>query len=654
MMVELGHFSAVLAFALALLIAAFGLSAGRGPLAVGIRALPSLVVGQFVLTALAYGALTHAFLNDDFSVAYVAQHSNTLLPTVYKFTSVWGGHEGSFLIWVLIMTVWMVAVVARSGNLPEVFRSNVLGVMGLMNVGFFAFLLFTSNPFERLVPFTPAEGSDLNPLLQDFGMIVHPPMLYMGYVGFSVVFAFAIAALLSGRLDAAWARWSRPWTNAAWAFLTLGIGLGSWWAYYELGWGGWWFWDPVENASFMPWLVGTALIHSLAATEKRGVFKSWTLLLAIAAFSLSLLGAFIVRSGVLTSVHAFAVDPERGVFILVFLCIVVGGSLLLYAIRAWQLKSRATFDRTSRDFFLLVNNVLFTVALTAVLIGTMYPLAYEAATGGGKLSVGKPYFDATFVPLMLLLAAALSLVPPLNWKRTRIERLMQRLAIATAIAVLAGVVLPLVVSEALPWQTIVALALAVWVIGGHVQDLVLRVRGGQRPGVAYMGMFAAHVGFAVSLVGVALTVALTDERDLAMSAGQTVEHGGWTVRFEGMSQVEGPNYQADQARFLVTQDGQTLELNPEKRNYPVRGMVMTEAAIHPGLFADFYISLGDPLGEGAWAVRLHYKPFVRWIWLGAILMALGGFIAVLDRRYRMARRDKPAPVETPLAEGGSA
>ncbi len=639
MIVELGHFAAVLAFGLALLIALFGLSAGRGPFARGMASLTSLVVGQFVLTALAYALLTHAFLTDDFSVRYVAQHSNTLLPTVFKFTSVWGGHEGSFLVWVLIMTLWMLAVAARSAHLPATFRAQVLGVMGLMNVGFLAFLLFTSNPFERLVPFTPADGSDLNPLLQDFGMIVHPPMLYVGYVGFSVVFAFAIAALLSGRLDAAWARWSRPWTNAAWSFLTVGIALGSWWAYYELGWGGWWFWDPVENASFMPWLVGTALIHSLAATEKRGVFKSWTLLLAIAAFSLSLLGAFIVRSGVLTSVHAFAVDPERGLFILIFLCIVVGGSLLLYAARAWQLKSRATFDFTSRDFFVLLNNVIFSVALTAVLIGTLYPLAYEAVTGG-KLSVGKPYFDITFVPLMLVLAAVLAVSPPLNWKRTRLPRIVQRLTASTVVALIAGVLVPLVVEKALPWQSVVAVGLAGWVVASHLQDLLLRLRAGTRPGVAYLGMLTAHIGFAVALTGVALTVALTEERDLAMRSGQTVEHGGWSVRFDGMQGVDGPNYKADQARFELRSEDRTLVLRPEKRHYPARDMVMTEAAIDAGFFADFYISLGDPIGDGSWAVRLHSKPFVRWIWLGSLLMALGGLLAVMDRRYRLRRAER--------------
>ena len=634
MTIELGHLAAVLAFGLTLLIALFGLSGGRGPFALGVRSLPSLVVGQFVLTALAYFALTHAFLTDDFTVRYVSQHSNTLLPTIYKFTAVWGGHEGSFLVWVLIMTIWMLAVVARSAHLPTVFRAHVLGVMGLMNVGFMAFLLFTSNPFERLVPFAPAEGSDLNPLLQDFGMIIHPPMLYVGYVGFSVAFAFAIAALLSGRMDAAWARWSRPWTNAAWGFLTIGIALGSWWAYYELGWGGWWFWDPVENASFMPWLVGTALVHSLAATEKRGVFKSWTLLLAVAAFSLSLLGAFIVRSGVLTSVHAFAVDPERGMFILAFLCIVVGGSLLLYAIRAWQLSGRATFNATSRDFFILVNNVLFTIALTAVLIGTLYPLAYEAATGG-KLSVGKPYFDFAFVPLMLMVAAALALAPPLNWKRTSMARMTKRLGYATGFAVFAGVVLPLIVTDALPWQSFVAVVLAIWVVASHAQDLMLRLRGGQRPGLAYAGMTLAHVGFAVCLTGVALTVALTEERDLALRDGQSVEHGGWQVTFEGMEDVQGPNYVASRGNFQIRRDGETLRLLPEKRRYPARDMVMTEAAIRPGLFGDFYISLGDPLEGGAWAVRLHSKPFVRWIWLGALMMAFGGFIAVFDRRYRV-------------------
>ncbi len=648
MIIELGHFAMVLTLGLAVLTALFGISAGRGPFAAGLRSVPSLVVGQLVFTALAFATLAHAFLEDDFSVRYVAENSNTLLPEIYKFTAVWGGHEGSFLLWALIMTVWMCAVTLRGGHLPERFRAQVLGVMGLMNVGFVAFLLFTSNPFERLVPFTPSDGSDLNPLLQDFGMIIHPPMLYVGYVGFSVAFAFAIAALLSGRLDAAWARWSRPWTNAAWGFLTLGIALGSWWAYYELGWGGWWFWDPVENASFMPWLIGTALVHSLAATEKRGVFKSWTLLLAIAAFSLSLLGGFIVRSGVLTSVHAFAVDPERGAFILIFLMIVVGGSLLLYAVRAWQLAGRATFEPSSRDFFLLINNVLFTVALVVVLAGTLAPIVYEAITGG-KISVGKPYFDMIFVPLMLLLAAALAVSPPLNWKRTGFARIRARLGIATASAVVISLAAFLFIESEVPWQSLAALALAIWVVAGHVQDLVLRVRGSRLPGLAYWGMFAAHLGFAVSLTGVALTVALTEERDLVMSPGQVVEHGGWQVTFEGMSSVRGPNYIAERGTFRVAQNGANLMLTPEKRRYSSGGSIMTEAAIDPGLFRDLYISLGDPLDGESRAVRLHFKPFVRWIWFGALLMTLGGFVAVLDRRYRRVKSPAVQAVPEPAS-----
>ncbi|MCP5181606.1 MAG: heme lyase CcmF/NrfE family subunit [Pseudomonadales bacterium] len=637
MSVELGHFAAVLAFALACGMAVLGLGARFRLLATGARALPFLVTGQFVLVALAFGLLMHAFATDDFSVRYVSEHSNTQLPFMYKLAALWGGHEGSFLLWVLIMCTWMLAVAVRSAHLPTVFRWNVLGVMALMNVGFLAFLLFTSNPFRRLVPFTPAEGVDLNPLLQDFGLTVHPPVLYTGYVGFSVAFAFAIAALLSGRLDAAWARWSRPWTNTAWAFLTIGIALGSWWAYYELGWGGWWFWDPVENASFMPWLIGTALVHSLAATEKRGVFKSWTLLLAIAAFSLSLLGAFIVRSGVLTSVHAFAVDPERGMFILIFLAVVVGGSLTLYGARAWQLRSRASFDWLSRDAFLLQNNILLAVALGVVLTGTLWPLGYEAITGD-KLSVGKPYFNQLFVPLMLLLCALLVLAPVVNWKRTapsRIVALLRWPLVATGVLGL-GAVIALWGAFDLPrLAAMVAVVLAIAIVASHAADLVRKLRSGHRPGVAWLGMCIAHVGFAMSVAGVALTVELSSEKDLAMHPGDTVEREGRQIRFVSVEDGRGPNYVAQVGQFAITENGREFMLRPEKRRYVAGGNMMTEAAIDPGFLRDVYISLGEPLEAGAWAVRVHIKPFVRWIWFGAIIMAAGGGLAILDRRYRL-------------------
>jgi cytochrome c-type biogenesis protein CcmF len=643
MIVELGHLSLIVAFGLSLLIAAFGLGGAHRARTGLMGSVPPLVAGQFVFLGLSFGVLTHAFLVDDFSVAYVAANSNTLLPWYYKVSALWGAHEGSFLLWILIMSGWTLAVAVKGRDLPQTFQARVLGIMGLLNLGFIAFLLFTSNPFERLVPMTPGEGSDLNPLLQDFGLIVHPPMLYMGYVGFSVAFAFALAALLSGRLDAAWARWSRPWSNVAWAFLTLGITLGSWWAYYELGWGGWWFWDPVENASFMPWLAGTALVHSLAVSEKRGTFKSWTLLLAITTFSLSLLGAFIVRSGVLTSVHAFAVDPTRGLFILVFLAVVVGGSLALYATRTATIRSRASYTLASREAFLLVNNILLVISMALVLLGTLYPLAYELATGGAKISVGVPYFNAGFVPLMLILSAALGVAPVLNWKRTPAERLLKNLGWVAAASLLLGVGLPLVLADAVSWQVMLTLVLAFWILGSHGADLAKRIRKGSLP-LAYVGMQVAHIGFAAALIGVALTSALSEERDLRMAPGDSLEMGDLTFRFVGMDRVSGPNYLADQGEFAVVESGRRYTLRPEKRNYLARRNVMTEAAIDPGLTRDVYLSLGEPLEDGAWAVRIQVKPFVRWIWLGGLLMTLGGVLAVLDARYRRlkVRRDAGA------------
>jgi cytochrome c-type biogenesis protein CcmF len=647
MIVELGHLALVLALGLSLLISVFGLlGAHRGQERL-MGAVPVLVAGQFVFIALSFGVLANAFLADDFSVAYVAANSNTLLPWYYKFSAVWGAHEGSFLLWILIMSGWTLAVAVKGRDLPLAFRSRVLGIMGLLNVGFVAFLLFTSNPFNRLIPMTPGEGSDLNPLLQDFGLIVHPPMLYMGYVGFSVAFAFALAALLSGRLDAAWARWSRPWSNVAWAFLTLGITLGSWWAYYELGWGGWWFWDPVENASFMPWLAGTALIHSLAVSEKRGTFKSWTLLLAITTFSLSLLGAFIVRSGVLTSVHAFAVDPTRGLFILIFLALVVGGSLTLYALRTATISSKASYTLASREAFLLLNNILLVISMALVLLGTLYPLAYELVTDGAKISVGVPYFNAGFVPLMLILAAALGIAPVLNWKRTPSARIVGRLGWVAAASVALGIGLPLVLADAVSWPVLLTLVLAFWILSSHAVDFFRRVRKGRLP-LAYVGMQIAHMGFAVALIGVALTSVLSVERDLRMAPGDSVELGDMSIRFIGVDRVSGPNYIADQGEFVVVESGERLSMRPEKRNYLARRNVMTEAAIDPGLTRDIYLSLGEPLEAGAWAVRIQVKPFVRWIWLGGLLMTLGGVLAVLDGRYRRLK------VRAARQQGGAA
>ncbi len=519
--------------------------------------------------------------------------------------------------------------------------SRVLAVMGWLAAGFAAFSLFTSNPFERALPIAPAEGADLNPLLQDFGLTIHPPMLYTGYVGFSVAFAFALAALMTGRLDAAWARWSRPWTNVAWAFLTVGIALGSWWAYYELGWGGWWFWDPVENASFMPWLMGTALVHSLAVTEKRGAFKSWTVLLAIGAFSLSLLGAFIVRSGVLTSVHAFAVDPKRGLFILAFLVIVVGGSLTLYAVRVPLIRSRVHFSGLSREVLLLVNNVLLVVAMACVLLGTLYPLAYEAITGGGKISVGPPYFNAVFVPLMVVLSLALGIGPSARWKRTGVDYLVRKLGAVFAASVVVGVALPLLISGAFKWQIALGAALAAWIVGTHIDDLWQqtggRLRGLRRLTAGYLGMTLAHIGFAVTLIGIVVTSHLSLERDVRMSIGSSTQLGEITFTLVAVDRVRGPNYLADRGTVRVEGEGAAYVMFPEKRRYLSGGNVMTEAAINAGITRDVYVAMGEPLDDGGWTLRLHAKPIVRWVWFGAILMALGGATAVTDARYRRLR-----------------
>jgi cytochrome c-type biogenesis protein CcmF len=654
---EVGHFALIIALCLAVLLAlvpAWG--AWRGNSAAMALA-PGLATGMLVFTGLSFAALTLCFLQDDFSVEVVANNSNSLLPPMYKFSAVWGNHEGSLLLWVLILAFWCTAVALFSRQLPLVMLARVLSVMGGVAVGFLSFSLFTSNPFARLLPNSPADGSDLNPLLQDPGLIIHPPLLYMGYVGFSVAFAFAIAALLGGRLDASWARWSRPWTNVAWAFLSLGIMLGSWWAYYELGWGGWWFWDPVENASFMPWLAGTALIHSLAVTEKRGLFKSWTVLLAIFAFSLSLLGTFLVRSGVLTSVHAFATDPARGLFILVFLAIVVGGSLVLYALRAPAVSSRVTFEWVSRESLLLFNNVVFLVATLTVLFGTLFPLIVDAL-GQGKVSVGPPYFNAVFVPLMALLAPVMGLGPVSRWKRDKAARWTAELWVAAVVALLCGLTLPLLNAPYNIWVALAAL-LATWLVAGLARDLWYRVRSGSTLGnglrrltPSYWGMLMAHLGFAMSIVGVVVVSQYTIEHDLKMSAGESRKLAGYEFRFVELAHPRGPNFVADEARFTVTRNGtHVADLAPQKRRYLASGQVMTEAAIDPGLFRDLYVAMGEPVGEGgAWAIRLHYKPMVRWMWLGAIFMALGAFTTVFDRRYRRERVAAPA-AQRDLAHG---
>jgi cytochrome c-type biogenesis protein CcmF len=640
MIPELGHLAMILALCLAVVQATLPLiGAWRGDRQWMGLAQPA-AWGQFAFLGFSFACLTYAFMVDDFSVAYVAHNSNSALPWYYKFSAVWGAHEGSLLLWAFILAGWTFAVAVFSRQLPEDMLARVLGVMGLISIGFLLFLIVTSNPFERLLPQVPVDGRDLNPLLQDFGLIVHPPMLYMGYVGFSVAFAFAIAALLGGRLDAAWARWSRPWTLVAWAFLGLGIALGSWWAYYELGWGGWWFWDPVENASFMPWLVGTALIHSLAVTEKRGVFKSWTVLLAIAAFSLSLLGTFLVRSGVLTSVHAFATDPERGVFILVFLLMVVGGSLTLFALRAPVVKSQVGFGLWSRETLLLVNNLLLVVATAMILLGTLYPLLLDALSGA-KLSVGPPYFNAMFVPLIGALMVTLGVGILVRWKDTPLKWLLGMLTPVLITSVVLGGLGSLLFGD-FNWAVLAVSLLAAWVAIASIRDLLDKTRhkgllkGMRSLAPSYWGMHLAHLGLAVCAIGVVLTSHQSAERDLRLAPGESLSLGGYEFVFEGAVHHEGPNFTSDKATIRVLDgDKQIATLHPEKRLYTVQQMPMTEAGIDAGFTRDLYVALGEPLGDGAWAVRVHIKPFVRWIWLGALMMGLGGVLAASDRRYRV-------------------
>jgi cytochrome c-type biogenesis protein CcmF len=642
MIPELGQFALIVALAIALAQGLLPLiGAARGHAAWIALARPA-AQGQFVFVVIAFACLTHAFVTNDFSVLYVSQHSNSALPVQYRVAAVWGGHEGSILLWILMLNVWTLAVTLFSRHLPDAMVARIIAVLGLISCGFLLFILFTSNPFQRLLP-AAAEGQDLNPLLQDPGMVLHPPMLYMGYVGFSVAYAFAISALISGRLDSTWARWSRPWTTVAWMFLTLGIALGSGWAYYELGWGGWWFWDPVENASFMPWLTGTALIHSLAVTERRGGFKMWTVLLAIIAFSFSLLGTFLVRSGVLTSVHAFATDPQRGIFILGFLTLVVGGSLTLFAWRAPRVGVGGAFDAISRESMLLANNVLLLVAAAAVLLGTLYPLLLDAF-GLGKLSVGPPYFETVFVPLMAPALFIMGIGPIARWKKAELPELARRLRWALAVSAVAAVVAPLILGR---WTPMIGfgLLLAAWIIATLLVNLLGRLRGHSAPtwsarfaaqSRSYYGMLLAHCGVAVFIIGVTLVKGYESEQDLRMEPGDTVTMSGYTFRFDSVDEALGPNYLARRATLTVTRDGQPVAtLHPEKRVYVAGGMPMTEAAIDPGFTRDLYVSLGEPVSEKAWSVRVHLKPFVDWIWGGCVLMALGGLLAVCDRRYRL-------------------
>ncbi len=650
MIPEIGNFALIVALFLALIQGALPIigAARNNPVMMGTAR--TLAVGQLLIVAVAFGCLVQSFIGNDFSVMYVAEHSNSQLPIQYRIAALWGGHEGSLLLWTFILTLWTLAVAAFSRHLPQEMVARVIGVMGLISAGFLLFMLLTSNPFDRLLP-AAMDGRDLNPLLQDPGLVIHPPMLYMGYVGFSVAFAFALSALLGGKLDSTWARWSRPWTTVAWVFMTVGIALGSWWAYYELGWGGWWFWDPVENASFMPWLVGTALMHSLAVTEKRGAFKSWTVLLAIAAFSLSLLGTFLVRSGVLSSVHAFATDPKRGIFILSFLVVVIGSSLLLFAWRAPKIGLGGKFDLVSRESMLLTNNVLLSVASASVFLGTLYPLFMDAL-GFGKLSVGPPYFHTVFVPLMVPMVMMMGLGPIARWKQASLPDIWQRIRWALGASVAIALLLPLVLGK---WTPLIALGLllAAWVIITTLLDLRKRVSGSgalwqrfKTPSRSYYGMLLAHLGIAVFIIGVTMVKGYETERDVRMEVGDTVEAGGYEFRFDGVSEQPGPNYMASQGRVTVRKNGKIITvLEPEKRSYNASGMPMTEASIQPGLLRDLYVSLGEPIpGTDAWAVRVYIKPFVDWIWFGCFMMALGGVVAITDRRYRIHARKAQAVI----------
>ncbi len=646
MIPELGHFALIIALLLSVVQVVFGLGGAARRNEAWMAAARSAVVGQFVFVAIAFAVLTNAFIERDFSVLYVASNSNSELPLFFRIAAVWGAHEGSLLLWSLCLAGWTLAVTAASGSLDGPFRSRVIGFLGVISVGFQLFMLTTSNPFARLSP-AAAEGADLNPLLQDFALAIHPPILYLGYVGFSVAFAFACATLLEGRLDAAWARWTRPWTLAAWLCLTIGIALGSWWAYYELGWGGWWFWDAVENASFMPWLAGAALVHSLAVTEKRGLFKSWTLLLAVAAFSLSLLGTFLVRSGVLISVHAFATDPKRGIFILGFLTFIIGGALLLYAWRAPRLKSGAAFEPTSRESFLLLNNALLVAALALILLGTLYPLFVDALNLG-KVTVGAPWFNLMFMVPMLPLLLLLGVGMHAAWKRGLLGAMKSRLVVSAAVAVAAAVLVGMFAYQDLRLMTTVGFALAFWVMLSTLHVPLARLRARQPMPAAVIGMVIAHFGLGLTAMGITAVQSYKVEKDFALGVGDAATIAGYTFRFAALREVTGPNYRGVEADMVVSEGGkQVTVLHPQKRLYNSGGNAMTEAGIDAGVARDLFAALGDDLGQGRWSVRLQYKPLIRFIWLGAIFIAIGGAIAAFDRRYRVRAA---AAAREPLAE----
>ena len=660
MIPQLGFLSLTIALGLALMLAIFPLwGASRGNIQL-MNSATRLALAVFAFTTISLGALIYAFVTNDFTVAYVASHSNSLLPIHYRVTAVWGGHEGSFLLWVFIYALWMAAVAVRSKAIPLLMRSRVLGVMGLVSIGFYLFLLVMSNPFETLLPYFPVDGNDLNPLLQDFAMIIHPPLLYMGYVGLSVSFAFAIAALLTGKLDATWARWSRPWAVAAWLFLTLGIVIGSWWAYYELGWGGWWFWDPVENASLMPWLVTTALIHSFAVTEKRGVFKSWTVLLAIAGFSLSLLGTFLVRSGIVVSVHAFATDPSRGLFILGFLVLVIGGSLILYAMKAAHMRSYVKYTLFSREVFLWGNNIILTVATIVVLLGTFLPLIHKEI-GLGSISIGAPFFNEMFSYLLPPFAILLGVTPLIRWKQNKLETIKKPMIYGLLISAIAAYFMLDLGQGRVEVSAYIGVALALWIFFATMWGIVNR-KDVKEQGFAAIGkltgsewsMIWGHTGFAVAIIGMVLTSSYGVERDVRMKPGDVVELEGYNFELEGIKPITAVNYNGHAAVVNVLQDDERIvTLEAEKRLYIVQRMPMTEAAVDAGLTRDLFVALGEPFKDGSWGLRIYHKPFIRWIWFGGLIIAFAGMCAIGDRRYRAKRKSLIGKNDNSNSSGGN-
>jgi cytochrome c-type biogenesis protein CcmF len=624
MIPEVGQYSLMLALSLALIQTILSMWASFTRNRVWLKVGESSAVGQLLFVGLSFSILAYCFLVNDFSVAYIAQNSNSHLPWIYRICATWGAHEGSLLLWVLVLTIWTVLFCLFSRELPWIMRGRVLSILGLISVGLLLFLLLTSNPFQRLLPDVPVDGRDLNPLLQDPGLIIHPPLLYFGYVGFSVAFAFAIAALISGKFDASWAGLARPWTLIAWSFLTLGIVLGSWWAYRVLGWGGWWFWDPVENASFLPWLSGTALIHSLLVAEKRNAFKAWSILLAVCTFSLSLMGTFLVRSGILVSVHAFAIDPARGAFILYFLAIVIGGSLLLYAWRGNKIENSGIFGFWSRETLLLTNNVLLTVAMLTVLLGTLYPLIIDAL-GLGKLSVGPPYFNSVFLPLMVPVLFLMAIAPAVHWQNAKPVLSVKRFKYSFSSALLLALLLLFRITHQIVLPIVIGLFLAFWVIVATLQHQVTTLR--KTKAKSQIGMLLAHIGFAICTIGIVVTTTYSDQREIQMHPKDTISIGPYIVQFEQVSSFNGPNFTGYRGSFLVNYKKHTTWLLPEVRVFQTQKMAVAKTAILAKPFHDLYIALGEALDKGVWSMRIYYKPFVRWIWLGGILMMIGGLVA---------------------------